>query len=99
MVREGARVMSLHPTAKFDPSTESDLAGYRYYYGLSPGSYINFIEILVPCRPFYRWSCPPLTKNVTNYFRITAFDNDNNETLFADTPEFSHTPTGGLTMK
>jgi len=91
--------MSLTPTSKFDPSTESDLAGYRYYYGLAPSTYTTFIEVLVPCRPFFRWSCPPLVKNVTNYFRITAFDDSNNETLFADTPEFSHVPSGGLILK
>ena len=96
--------MSLRPTVECDPVTTdlgggplTGLAGYRVYYGLAPATPINSVQFNMPCRTVFRLSCPPLTKNVTNYFSVTAFDDSNNES--PNSAEVSVFVSGGLVMK
>jgi hypothetical protein len=88
--------MSLQPTISWTPNQENDLAGYRIYYGIRSLDYSDYFQILMPCRPMLRLTAG-LTKYVPNYFRVTAFDTSNNESLFS--PEVSTVVSGGLIMK
>ena len=89
--------MSLTPTMSWSPNTESDLAGYRIYYGDNPSlnPALGFFEVTVPCRPFLRLTGLP--KYQTIYAKVTAFDSSNNEGGFAAV--VSTFVTGGLIMK
>ena len=71
---------------------ESDLAGYRVYHGLAPSETVNYQEVTTP------WArMTGLTKYVTNYLRVTAFDDSNNESDFSS--EVTVVPSGGLILK
>ena len=89
--------MSLEPTISWTPNSESDLAGYRIYYGLDPtlNPALGFRELTVPCRPFLRLTGLP--KYQTIYAKVTAFDTSNNESGFAAV--VSTFVSGGLIMK
>jgi len=96
--------MSLTPTVSFIEVTTDQgggpltgLKGYRIYFGSISLNYSTFVEILTPCRPMLRLSCPPLIKYTTNYFRVTAFDESNNESVFSS--EVSTFVSGGLILK
>lgn len=70
---------SLRPIlVKWDANTESDLAGYKLYYGWSSGEYqytsvvtANYIELTTD-------------KYKTYYFAVTAFDSSGNESGYSN---------------
>src|SRR3990167_1903931 len=70
-------------------NTESDLAGYRVYYGVSPrsvsiscpsqGGYANNINV----NNVTNYTISNLTSGQTYYFAITAYDTSNNESCYS----------------
>ena len=84
--------MSLRPTISWIPNTESDLAGYRVYHGIAPSEVVHYQETT---NTSLRMT--DLTKYVTNYLRVTAFDTSNNESTFSS--EVTAVPSGGLILK
>lgn len=73
-------------------NTETDLAGYRIYYGYSAGVYSGVVDVGLtdtPGNPSYLLGSLKLQ---TTYIALTAYDNSNNESVFSS--EFSGTPTG-----
>jgi hypothetical protein len=94
--------MAINPVISWDlNTTDSDVAGYRIYFGLeartTPGwiQYTGFVQVLVPCKNWLRMTV--LTKYVTNYLAVTAFDTSNNESGYST--EVTVIPTGGLVLK
>jgi hypothetical protein len=87
--------MSLSPTVKWRPAPESDLAGYRVYFGIVSLNYTTYREVAVPCRPFLKMV--GMEKYVTMFFRVAAFDTSNNVGPFSD--EVSTFVSGGLILK
>lgn len=67
-----------------DGSSLTDLAGYRIYYGSEPGVFDRVVELPDPSATGY--SVENLAAG-TWYFRVTAYDADNNESRPA--PEVS----------
>jgi hypothetical protein len=63
----------------WDLNRETDLAGYRVYYGRSSGEYINSVD--VGNTPAYRMS--GLLDGVTYYIALTAYDTVGNESDFS----------------
>ncbi|WP_413935942.1 fibronectin type III domain-containing protein [Nitrospira sp. BLG_1] len=64
-------------------NTEPDLAGYKVYYGTSSGVYTTVIDVgltATPATPSH--TIYNLTKGVTYYFNVTAYDTSNNESGF-----------------
>ena len=60
-------------------NTESDLAGYKIYYGTQAGSYsttINVANVL-------QYSLTGLSEGSTYYFAVTAYDQSGNESSFS----------------
>jgi len=73
-------------TLTWNANTESDLAGYKIYYGTSPrtgscppGGYVNNLN--VGNTTSYTFS--NLTDGQTWYFSVTAYDTSNNESCFS----------------
>lgn len=73
-------------TVSWNANTESDLAGYKIYYGTSPrtsscppGDYASSVNI----GNVTSYTFPNLTNGATYYFSITAFDTSNNESCFS----------------
>lgn len=75
----------------WNANTESDIAGYRIYYGTSvradgcpPGGYSNTIDVAktaTPNKPAYTFK--NLVNGTTYYFSITSYDQANNESCFS----------------
>ncbi len=63
----------------WDPNTEPDLAGYRVYYGLESGDYINFVDV----GKATHYSLGNLLEDTTYYIAITAYDTVGNESDFS----------------
>lgn len=64
----------------WDLNQEPDLAGYRVYYGTSPGEYINFVDVGLTTT--YRLD--ELLEDVTFFIAITALDSAGNESDFSE---------------
>jgi hypothetical protein len=62
-------------TLVWDANTESDLAGYLVYHGISPGVYDPGITVLAPTTTYTFTNLP---FQVTNYFAVKAFDTTGN---------------------
>ena len=79
-------------TISWNANTESDLAGYRIYYGTSPrtdkcppGGYPSKIDAGktdTPDKPSYK--IENLENGKTFYFSVTSFDSSGNESCFSD---------------
>lgn len=79
-------------TLSWSSNTESDLAGYKIYYGTSPrtdscppGGYPDKIDVgktETPEKPTY--TIRNLEINKTYYFSITSYDTSNNESCFSE---------------
>ena len=66
----------------WDANTDSDLAGYRVYYGTSPGNYQQTKgEGIVAFGTSY--TITGLASGTTYYFTVTAFDGSGNESDYA----------------
>ncbi|MBU0710527.1 VCBS repeat-containing protein, partial [bacterium] len=80
-------------TLRWDANSESDLAKYRIYRDtLSPAT--TLIDSLVGTLPDTVYIDTGLTNGQTYYYRITAVDDDGNESGFSD--EVSTTPSSFL---
>jgi hypothetical protein len=69
----------------WDPNTESDLAGYKIYYGISQGGPYNSPgspRIITGNIPHY--TLDSLTTGQTYYIVATAFDTSNNESGYSN---------------
>lgn len=79
-------------TLSWNANTESDLAGYKIYYGTSsrtdrcpPGGYPGKIDIGktdMPDKPTY--TLKELENGKTYYFSISSYDTSGNESCFSD---------------
>jgi len=63
----------------WDANTESDLAGYRIYYGTESGNYTQTIDVGNELSALIIIS----ETNKTYYFAITAYDTSGNESGFS----------------
>ena len=76
-------------TVSWDANTESDLSGYKIYYGTSSGSYDDVVDV----GNTTSFSINNLVDGTTYFFVVTAFDFSGNESGFSN--EVSFTPTQG----
>ena len=74
-------------TVSWDANTESDLSGYKIYYGTSSGSYDDALDVGNKTS----FSINNLGVGTTYFFAVTAYDFSGNESGFSD--EVSFTPT------
>ena len=65
--------------ASWDPNSESDLAGYRIYYGTQSGSYNTNVDVGNATSVEIKG----LQTNTTYYFVATAYDVAGNESTFS----------------
>lgn len=66
-------------TLAWDANTETDLAGYRAHYGISPGNYTNHVEAGAQTQIVLT-----LAGGQTYYFAATAYDTSGNESGFSN---------------
>lgn len=62
-------------------NSETDLAGYRVYYGSTPGVYLGFFNVLKPTTELT--IADVFTHDGKWYFAVTAYDLSNNESTFS----------------
>jgi hypothetical protein len=84
-------------TLSWTVNLESDLAGYKIYYGTSkrtgdcpPAGYTSKLDVgrtATPDKPNYK--IENLSEGKTYYFSVTSYDKSNNESCFS--PEMSKT--------
>ena len=78
----GSAMLSwLPPTTRTDDSPLTNLQGFRIYYGKTPGSYTEQIELPYPDITSY------LVEDLTSgqwYFAMTSYDSDDVESAFSD---------------
>ncbi|MFH1943768.1 MAG: fibronectin type III domain-containing protein, partial [bacterium] len=60
-------------------NTESDLAGYKIYYGTSSGKY----SVILNVGKVVKYEINDLTSNMVYYFAVTAYDQSGNESGFS----------------
>lgn len=68
-------------TFQWDPVAVSDLAGYKIYRSTTAGSYGASIAVLPASATTYQMT--NLTKGVTYFFAVSAYDTNGNESLFS----------------
>lgn len=71
---------SAQATLTWDLNTETDLAGYKLYYGIERGNYSYYIDVGNQSS----YTVSDLEPNQVYYFAATAYDIDNNESDFSD---------------
>ncbi len=64
----------------WDPNTETDVAGYKVYYGTSSGNYENAVDI----GNSTEYLLSGLSKGQTYYIVVTAYDTASNESGFSN---------------
>jgi len=64
----------------WDANQETDLAGYKVYYGTSSGEYINSIDV----GDVTAYRLDNLLEDVTYYVAVTAYDTSDNESDFSE---------------
>ena len=67
-------------TVSWDPNSESDLAGYKIYYGVNSHNYDNIVDV----GNVTSFTITDLNKDVNYYFAVTAYDFSNNESGFSE---------------
>jgi len=70
------------PTTNEDGSPLTDLAGYRIYWGQSPGSYSNDVIVMNPGLTTY--GVDNLTRTTTYYFAVKARNSNDVESTFSN---------------
>lgn len=65
---------------KWDSNTEGDLAGYKIHYGTQSRNYNSVID----AGNVTEYSVSTLTKGVTYYFAVTAYDTAGNESDYSE---------------
>lgn len=78
------------PTTNVDNTELTDLAGYKVYYGTSPGKYGEPIDV----QNVIKYTVPNLIGGDIYYFAVTAYDTLMNESGFSN--EVSKTILSGL---
>lgn len=63
----------------WSPNTETDLAGYKVYYGTAPGQYSAPITVTTTSYTFQG-----ATDKTTYYVAVSAFDTSGNESALSD---------------
>jgi hypothetical protein len=81
-----AQAQAAQVTLAWEANTEPDLAGYKLYYGTSPGSYSNS----TPLGLVTTHTVTPLSDGVAYYFALTAFNSAGLESNKSN--EVSYTP-------
>ena len=69
----------------WDPNSESDLEGYKLYYGTSSKNYGVIIDVgltATPSSPSY--TLTGLSEGETYYFAVTAYDTSDNESDYSN---------------
>ena len=64
----------------WDANTESDLAGYKVYYGASLSGYFKSIDV----GDVTKYQLSGLNKNLSYYIALTAYDSSDNESDMSD---------------
>ena len=64
-------------TFEWDPNIETDLAGYRLYWGIGSGEYTQSIDV-------GNVTTYTLNLNESSYIVATAYDTDNNESEYSN---------------
>lgn len=77
-----APVATASLTFQWDPVAVSDLAGYKIYRSTTPGIYGSPIATLSASTTTYQMT--NLTKGVTYFFAISAYDTNGNESAFSN---------------
>ncbi len=72
-------------TVTWDANTESDLSGYKVYYGTSSGNYFDVIDV----GNTTSFLINGLLIETTYFFAVTAFDFSGNESEFSDEVSFT----------
>jgi fibronectin type 3 domain-containing protein len=80
-------------TLAWDANTESDLAGYKIYYGIESGKYGEPLDV----GKVTEKTIPGFIDGETYYFAATAYDDQNNESAYSE--ELTHTFSGGEPKK
>ena len=81
--------LAANVTLAWDANTESDLAGYKLYYGTATRNYPNNIDV----GNVTTHTVPNLVDGQTYYFAVTAYDNQRNESAYSD--EVTYTDSTG----
>ncbi len=63
----------------WDPNTESNIEGYKIYYGTSSKSYIGSVDI----GNVTKYTLTGLTQGQTYYIAVTAYNNSNSESGYS----------------
>ncbi len=85
----GARLYAGTATVSWDANSESDLSGYKIYYGTSSGSYDDALDVGNKTS----FSINNLVVGTTYFFVVTAYDFSGNESGFSDQVDFKITST------
>ncbi len=83
------QLFSASVVVSWDPNTESDLSGYKVYYGNSSRNYTVVIDV----GNVTSYTIDNLQEGLTYYFAVTAYDFSGNESAFSE--EVSISLTGG----
>jgi hypothetical protein len=75
-----ATAFSAQVTLAWDPNTETNLTGYKLYYGFESGNYTHTIDVGNQTS----YSISDLESNVVHYFAATAYDSSGNESDFSE---------------
>lgn len=67
-------------TLEWDPNTESDLAGYRVYYGETSGQYSSSVDVGLNTL----YEVAGLEEGKTYFFAVTAYDRSGNESGYSN---------------
>jgi hypothetical protein len=86
-----AAALSAQVTLAWDPNTETDLEGYKLYYGFESGNYLYSVDVSNQTSH----TISDLEPNRVHYFAATAYDTDNNESGFSDEITYL-TPSGDM---
>nr|NIO21048.1 hypothetical protein [Candidatus Aenigmarchaeota archaeon] len=66
-------------TLAWDPNTESDLSGYRVYYGIRSSDY----DFVIDTGNVTQYAVTGLEPETRYYFALTAYDTSGNESAFS----------------
>ncbi len=75
-----SNVYSAQATLSWNPNSESDLAGYKVYYGNSSRTYHTNIDV----RKVTTYTITDLSEGETYYFAATAYDRSMNESGYSN---------------
>jgi hypothetical protein len=69
----------------WDPNADSDLAGYKVYYGTASGSYTESVDVgLTDNSNSPQYTVGDLLGGTTTYFAVTAYDTSGNESGYSN---------------